>query len=148
MIKYTITVPALGMEIDGSKIDSIEVDREYEDMLSDYYTDPVARALQRSSIVFRFKGGGTLDLSNVQYADHLYTVKKVVEFELGASYIVTAGNGHKWAAVCVQEDVFEGKKLIPLKGYRHGNDIHQDDNARFNYTYEEFLPGEEVRKLL
>jgi hypothetical protein len=146
MIKHTIKVPALGIEIDGSKVDSIDVD--VDDNLDYYYIETYIASPPRPKVVIRFKGGGTLDLSNVQYDDHLYTLENTVEFELGASYIVTAGNGHKWAAVCVHEDVFEGKKLIPVKGYGHGIDIHQDDNARFNYTYEEFLPGEEVKKLL
>lgn len=145
MIKTTIKVPALGIEIDGSKVDSIEIDREYDDMRSDYYCGPVGRALRRSSIVFRFKGGGTLDLSNVEFTDHLYSMERVVDFELGAHYIVNDGK-NKWVAVCIQFDLFEGKKLVAVSGY--AQEIYQDDKGRFDYEYEEFLPGEKVRKLL
>src|SRR5690606_17020314 len=100
MIKHTIKVPALGIEIDGSKVDSIEVgDREdYTDYRYYEINEPVS---SRPTVIIKFKSGGKLDLSDVEFTGHLYSMENIVDFELGATYIVSS-RYQEWAAVCLQ----------------------------------------------
>lgn len=137
MIKQELTIESLGITLDRDDVIDTNIKYDYEDA---YYLDPASPIPAGHTITFRLKSGDTITTRGT------YTIKHTVDFELGATYIVSDGK-HSWAAVCV-ESVSGKLYLRSVKCTAARTNLFADDPKRFDYTYEEILPDKKVKELL
>lgn len=137
MIKQELTIESLGITLDGNDVIDTNIKYDYEDT---YYLDPSSPIPPGHTITFHLKSGDTIMTRGG------YTIKQTVEFELGATYIVSDGKS-KWLAVCVES--MSGKLYLrSVKCTTARTNLFADDPKRFDYTYEEILPDKRVKGLL
>lgn len=139
MIKTIVRVPSIGIEFDASVVSRIDVDYEDPPLTCDSFK--VMPWRETTNIIFT--NGASLRLHRGEGA---WQIIKTVDFVLGATYIVKSGD-EEWAAVCVN-DPDDKRFLTPIVFDASKSVIMQDDDARFEYEYEEFLPDEKVSELL
>lgn len=137
MIKQELIIESLGITLDGNDVIDIDIKYDYKDT---YYLDPSRPIPAGHTVTFRLKSGDTIMTRGK------YTIKRTVEFELGATYIVSDGKS-KWLAVCVES--MNGELCLRAVKYTTAQrSIFADDPNRFDYTYEEILPDKKVKGLL
>lgn len=137
MIKQELTIESLGITLDCNDVIDTDTKFDYEDT---YYLDPSRLIPSGHTVTVRLKSGDTIMTRGK------YTIKQTVEFELGATYIVSDGK-HSWAAVCIES--MSGKLYLrSVKCTTARTSIFADDPKRFDYTYEEILPDKKVKGML
>lgn len=137
MIKQELTIESLGITLDLDDVVDTNIKYDYE---YTYCLDPSRPVPAGHTVTFRLKSGDTIMTRGK------YTIKQTVEFELGATYIVSDGNS-KWLAVCI-ESVSGKLYLRSVKCTAARTNLFADDPKRFDYTYEEILPDKKVKELL